>query len=52
MKQRIEEKHRLEYEIQKAGAILEGKNVDIQTIEEYKKLEEELKKHGLSMEGA
>src|SRR5438093_9417974 len=35
VKKRIEEKHRLEEEIQKAGAILTQKNVDIQTIEEY-----------------
>jgi hypothetical protein len=50
VKKKIEEKSRLEDEIQKAGAILRDKNIDIQTIEEYKKLEEELKKHRLSME--
>src|SRR5207253_10797645 len=50
MKQRIEQKQRLEEEIQKAGAILEEKNVEIQTIEEYKKLKNELKKYGLSIE--
>ena len=33
VKQRIEQKHRLEEEIQKAGAILEEKNVDIRTVE-------------------
>src|SRR5207249_6368877 len=48
VKQKIEEKERLEEEIQNGGAILEGKNVDIQTVDEYKKLEEELKEHGLS----
>jgi hypothetical protein len=31
-------------------AILEEKNVDIQTLEEYKRLERELEKYGLSME--
>ena len=50
VKRRVEEKTKLDEEIQKAGAILTQMNVDIQTIEEYKKLEEELKKHGLSME--
>jgi hypothetical protein len=51
MKQKIEEKQRLEEEIQKASAILQQKNVDIQTIEKYRKLEEGLKMYGLSMEG-
>src|SRR5436190_6269866 len=46
---KTEEKKRLEEEIQKAGAILEEKNSDIQTIEEYKKLKNELK-YGLSIE--
>src|SRR5436309_6883787 len=50
VKKKMEQKNRLEEEIQKAAAILEQKNVDIQTIEEYKKLEEELKTHCLSME--
>jgi DNA repair ATPase RecN len=36
--------------IEKSGAILKQKNVDIQTIDDYKKLEEELEKFGLSME--
>ncbi len=47
---KTEQKKRLEEEIQKAGAILEEKNVDIQTIEEYKKSKNELKKYGLSIE--
>jgi hypothetical protein len=50
VKQKIEEKQTYEEQIQQAGAILEGKNLDIQTINEYKQLEEELKKHGLSIE--
>lgn len=41
---------RLEEKIQQAGAILESKNVDIQTVEEYKELEKELNTNGLSME--
>src|SRR5438034_11505162 len=45
----IKQKNRGEKEIQKAGAILEEKNTDIQTIEEYKKLKNELKKYGLSI---
>jgi hypothetical protein len=51
VKQKMEEKQRIEEEIQKAGAILEDKKIGIQTIEEYEKLEERLKKYGLSMEG-
>jgi hypothetical protein len=49
VKQKIEEKQRIQEEIQKARTILEQKKVDIQTIEEYKKLEEELMKYGLSV---
>lgn len=48
--QKIEEKKRLEEEVQKSRAILDQENVDIQTIEEYKKLEDEFNKYGLSME--
>jgi len=48
--QKIEEKKRLEQEIQKSRAILDQESIDIQTIEEYKKLKEELKKYGFSME--
>jgi hypothetical protein len=48
--QQIEEKKRLEEEIQKGHAILDQENADIQTIEEYKKLEEELESCGLSIE--
>jgi len=48
--QKIKDKQKLEEEIQKLRAILDQKNVDIQTIEEYKKLEDELKTRHLSME--
>jgi GTPase involved in cell partitioning and DNA repair len=47
--QKLQEKQRLEEEIQKARTILDQENVDIRTIEEFKKLEDELKKYGLSM---
>ena len=50
MKHKMEEKQRLEEEIRKSGAILEQKNVDIQTIEEYQALKDELKKHSLPIE--
>ena len=50
VKQKIEEKHKIEAEIRKGCAILEQKNVDVQTIEGYEKLEEELQKYGLTME--
>jgi hypothetical protein len=42
IKQKHEEKQKLEKEIEEAGAILQSKNVDIQTTNEYKKLKEEL----------
>ena len=50
VKQKMEVRQRLEEEIQQAGAILESKNVNIQTVEEYKELEKELNTNGLSME--
>jgi hypothetical protein len=45
-----DELQKLKEEIQKAGAILEQENIDIQTFDEYRNLEEELQKCGLSME--
>jgi hypothetical protein len=50
IKRRVEEKTKLDEEIQKAGAILTQKNVDIRSLEEYKNLMNELKKYGLSIE--
>lgn len=50
VKQKIVGKQRTEQEIQKLGAILEERNIDIQTIHEFKKLEGELEKYGLSIE--
>jgi hypothetical protein len=48
--QQKEEMQRLERKIEKADALLEEKNIAIQTIEEYKKLKEELNSHGLHLE--
>ncbi len=50
IKQQQKEIQRIKEEIEKAGAILEQKNVDIQTIDEYKRLESELNIYNLSME--
>ena len=50
VKQKQEEKQRLEEEIKQSRAILESTNVDIQTINEYKQLKAELSKHNLSSE--
>ncbi|MDQ6865002.1 MAG: hypothetical protein M3044_14400 [Thermoproteota archaeon] len=50
VKQKEEEKQRLEEEIQRAGAILLSKNVDIETIGEFTQLKEHLSKHNLSLE--
>jgi hypothetical protein len=49
-KQKLEEKNSLEEQIQEAGALLQSKNVDIETINEYNQLKEHLSKHNLSLE--
>jgi hypothetical protein len=48
IKEKIEEKQRIDDEIKQADAILEGKNVSIEAINEHIQLNEELSKHGLS----
>jgi hypothetical protein len=50
VKQKEEEKQRLEQEIKHKRVILESTNVDVQTINEYKQLKDELSKHRLSTE--
>jgi 5'-3' exonuclease len=50
VKQKEEEKQRLEDEIKQRRAILESANVEIQTIIDYKQLKAELSKHNLSLE--
>ena len=50
IKQKLEEKQRLEEQIQEAGATLQSKNVDIETINEFNQLKEHLSKHNLSLE--
>jgi hypothetical protein len=50
VKQKEEEKQRLEEEIKRSRAILESTDVDLKVIDEYKQLKEELNKRGLSME--
>ena len=50
VKQKEEEKQRLEEEIKHRRAILESTNVDVQTINEYNQLKDELSKHRLSTE--
>ena len=49
-KQKLEEKNRLEEQIQEAGTVLQSKNVDIETINEFNQLKEHLSKHNLSLE--
>jgi hypothetical protein len=44
----LEEKQRIEEEIQHANDVLQSKNVSVEAINEYLKLSEELDKHGLS----
>jgi hypothetical protein len=50
MKQKLEEKQKIDQEIQQADATLQSKNVSIEAINEYLKLSEELDKHGLSFQ--
>ena len=47
---KLEEKQRLEEQIQQAGALLQSKNVDIETINEFNQLKEKLSIHNLSLE--
>ncbi len=48
VKQKLEEKQKIDQEIQHADATLQSKNVTIVAMNEYLKLSEELEKHGLS----
>ncbi len=50
IKQKLEEKQRLEEQIQEAGALLQSKNVDIETINQFNQLKEHVSKHNLSLE--
>jgi hypothetical protein len=50
VKQKEEEKQRLEEEIEHSRAILESTNVEAQTLSEYNQLKEHLRKHNLSLE--
>ncbi|MFL6419251.1 MAG: hypothetical protein ACJ71P_07545 [Nitrososphaeraceae archaeon] len=48
VKQKIEEKKRIEEELREADTLLQNKNVRLEAIDEHIKLNEELNKHGLS----
>ena len=48
IKQKLEDKEKLEEQIKEAEAILQSKNVPIETIDEHIHLNEELSKHGIS----
>jgi hypothetical protein len=48
VKQKIEEKKKIDQEIQQAKDVLQSKNVSIEAINEHIQLSEELSKHGLS----
>jgi hypothetical protein len=48
IKQKSEEKQKIEEEIKQTDAILQSKNVSIQAINEHLQLNEKLKEHGLS----
>jgi hypothetical protein len=49
-KQKLEEKQRLQEQIQEADVILKSKYVDIETINEFNRMKEHLNKHNLSLE--
>jgi hypothetical protein len=48
IKEKLEEKKKIDEQIQQANATLQNKNVNIQTINEHLQLNEKLKEHGLS----
>jgi hypothetical protein len=48
IKHKLEEKQRLDDEIQQADTIIQSKNVSLEAVDEHIKLNEELNKHGLS----
>jgi hypothetical protein len=50
IKQKLEQKKRIDEEIQEVDAVLQTKNVKAKTINEYTKLSQRLDKHGLSIE--
>jgi hypothetical protein len=50
IKQKLEEKQRLDEQMQEAGAILKSTNVDIDTINQFNRLKEHLSKYHLSLE--
>ena len=50
IKQKLEEKQRVDEQIKEADAVLQTKNVKIKTINEYTKLSQKLDKHGLSIQ--
>jgi hypothetical protein len=45
---KLEEKQKIDEQIKESDAILQSKNVAVESINEYTKLNEELKKHGLT----
>jgi hypothetical protein len=48
IKQKLEEKQKIDQEIKHANDILQNKNANIEAINEYLQLKEELDKHGIS----
>ena len=48
VREKLQEKQKIEEEIKQAGALLQSKNVSIEAINEHIQLNEELSKHGLS----
>ncbi|MGA9168597.1 MAG: hypothetical protein WBZ20_00440 [Nitrososphaeraceae archaeon] len=48
IQQKLQQKEKLEEQIKEAEAVLQSKNVAIETIDEHFHLNEELSKHGLS----
>ena len=50
IKQKLEEKQRIDEEIKEVDTVLQNKNVKIKTINDYIKLRQKLDKHGLSIQ--
>ena len=50
IKEKLQEKQKIDEQIKEADATLQSKNVNIETIDEHLKLKEELDRHGVSMQ--
>jgi len=50
IERKIEEKNKIDQEIQQANDVLQSKNIDIESINEHRELNQKLKEHNLSFQ--